>query len=61
MKDISRVEYYALIGIKPISQDQDEDRDSSTTGRKKSPKFQFSESHPLYHTHNQYIKSSSQH
>ena len=55
LKDLNRLEYYTLIGIKQYG--NSEKKITSKKGRKSSARFPFHKNHPLYQTHYQFIRS----
>jgi len=76
LKDLTAMEYYALVEVKPLKADKegcnrihlggddgppsDDDADNNTPqkrGRKTSRPFRFHPTHPLYHSHAQYLRS----
>ena len=55
LKDMNRIEYYSLVGIKIMKNNNV--KKHHTKGRKQSKIFHFAKSHPLSETHCQYLLS----
>ena len=57
LKNLTNMEYYALVDIKPKSSVVVVDDRPVETGRKKSTLYRFHPNHPLYDSHVQYLRS----
>lgn len=57
LRDLTNMEYYAIIDIKLMPTDNTEKKGDDTCGRKKSRMFRFHPNHPLYASHAQYLRS----
>ena len=58
LANMSRYEYYALVQIKPKSENSvEEANNKSKPGRKPSKRFLFDEKHPLFYSHDQVLRS----